>query len=80
MDTVNSLATELGAQPHEVAAFGDLGQIGYDTPLDEADVKAIRESWGPAPVELPEHVRNHQADRVLDDLAQIVDRAGYGEQ
>ena len=43
--TIASLAAEYGAQPHELAAFADLGTMPQDAPLDEETVSMIRENW-----------------------------------
>ncbi len=49
MNTIASLAAELGAQPYEIAAFGDLGPMAYDVPLNPDDEDMIREAWASAP-------------------------------
>jgi hypothetical protein len=43
--TLAELARELGAQPHEVAAFGDLGNVKDTDLIDTEDAHAIREAW-----------------------------------
>ena len=54
MATINSLAAEFKCQPHEVAAFGDLGNFPQWQELD-ADVEAaIREAWALNPDPKPD--------------------------
>lgn len=47
--SVNDLAHEFGAQPHEVATFGDLGDPPWDTPLDPDTEAMVREAWAAHP-------------------------------
>lgn len=46
MASINSLAEEFGVQPHEVAAFADLGIFPQWAELDDDTIQAIREAWG----------------------------------
>lgn len=49
MTTIAELAREFGCEPHEVAAFADLGRVPDDTELGSATEAMIRETWIPAP-------------------------------
>jgi hypothetical protein len=53
MATITSLAVEFGAQPHEVAAFANLGDHPQDAELDPDIETAIRKAW-----EAPEDMWN----------------------
>ena len=81
MSTIRDLAREFNAQPHEVKAFA-----GLDTWVDgdelPADIEAvIREAWATAPEGPPDVATdNRNADAVLVELADVVDRAGYDEE
>ncbi len=78
-DTIASLAVEFNAQPYEVAAFADLGDIPQDQPLSDEDAAMIREAWeiasDLAPVDTA--TENRQTDDVLFALAEVVFGAGY---
>ena len=77
MATINSLAAEFNAQPHEVAAFGDLGDLAHDAELNADTETMIREAWAAAPE--PDFIdavtENRREDAVLDEVAEVVDRA-----
>jgi len=45
MTTIAEFAVEHHAQPYEVAAFFDLGNVADDTELDSADEPWMREAW-----------------------------------
>lgn len=78
MTSINALAAELGAQPHEVAAFADLdADASWTDDLDPDTEAMIRQAWAAAPdgVDVAAESRNEEA--VLDDVREIVDRAGY---
>lgn len=79
--TIASLAADLNAQPHEVAAFANLGQTAQDAPLDAETETMIREAWAAAPqsdaIDAASENRNEEA--VLDALAEVVDSAGYDD-
>lgn len=78
MTTIASLANELGCQPYELAAFADLGNMPQDQEIDREKEAMIREAWAQAP-EGPVDARaeNLAEERVLDDVAEILDRSGY---
>lgn len=57
--TLAELARELGAQPYEVAAFGDLGDVPDDYYLSTEDAHEIREAWERAEPE-PRECRRDQ--------------------
>lgn len=49
MSSIRELAHEFNAQPHEVAAFADLGWPYDETePLDAEDEAFIRDAWAAA--------------------------------
>lgn len=77
--TIASLAAEFSVQPHELAAFADLGAAPQDEPLPLDEEAMIREAWAaaPAPQCIDARAENDNADRVLDAMADVVDRAGY---
>lgn len=77
--TLATLAAEFNAQPHEVAAFADLGQTAQDEPLDGDTEAMIREAWAaaPAPGGIDATAENRNTDAALDALADVVDSAGY---
>lgn len=81
MTTIADLAREFGAQPHEIAAFADLGRDYSDTAELTPDTEAmIREAWAAAhegPVDTATENRNEEA--VLDELERVVEDAGYDE-
>jgi hypothetical protein len=79
--TIASLAAEFNAQPHEVAAFADLGDTDQSAPLDEDTEAMIREAWAKAPVagSIDASAENRNTDAVLDALADVVDSAGYDD-
>jgi hypothetical protein len=82
MDTIASLAAQYGMQPHELAAFADLGQTPQqDVALDDDVVLMIHEALACAPA--PQHIdavtENADTDAVLDALAEVVDGAGYDD-
>lgn len=79
MATIAGLAAELHAQPHEVAAFADLGSYPQDAELSAETEAMIREAWAmdPSVGELSTEEQNRAEDHVMDEVAHIVDRAGY---
>jgi hypothetical protein len=80
MTTIADLAREFNAQPYEVAAFADLGDVRDSFELDADTEAAIREAWAsvtPLPGEISVSEQNRAEDHLLDDVAEIVDRAGY---
>jgi hypothetical protein len=81
MDTIASLAARYGMQPHELAAFADLGQMRQDAPLSADTIEMIHEALAAAPA--PQHIdavtENADTDAVLDALADVVDGAGYDD-
>lgn len=80
MTTLADLAHEFNAQPYEVAAFGDLGAVPDDFELDGDTESAIREAWAstaPLPGELSVVEQDRAEDHLFDEVADIVDRAGY---
>lgn len=78
MTTIRDLAREFNAQPYEIAAFADLNR-GYDetAELDTDTETMIREAWAAAPDYASTAEQNRRETAVLDELAHIVDRAGY---
>ncbi len=41
MTTIAQIARATGSQPHEIAALLDLGPVGHDTSLDDAQVAIV---------------------------------------
>lgn len=78
MTTIASLAQEFGAQPEEVAAFADLvWPYDQSAELDTETEEMIREAWSLAEVVVSAATANRDEDRLMDEVADIVDRAGY---
>lgn len=78
MATVNSLAVEFSAQPHEVAAFADLGTVDHSVELDQDTESAIRAAWASVPIDtIDTEVENQNEDAVLDALYGVIEDAGY---
>jgi hypothetical protein len=76
MTTIADLAHEFNAQPHEIAAFGDLGNMPQDAELDADTEAAIREAWDSVSAEMTTAEQNAAEDRVLEDVAEIIDGPG----
>jgi hypothetical protein len=81
MDTIASLAARYGMQPHELAAFADLGQMRQDVPLSADTVEMIHEALAaaPAPQYIDAVTENADTDAVIGTLAELVDGAGYDD-
>lgn len=77
MATIASIAAEFGAQPHEVAAFADLGQTPQDAELDAETEDMIREAWAMTPEYRTTAEVNRSEDLLMDGVAEILDGAGY---
>lgn len=80
MATITSLAAEFNAQPYEVAAFADLGNMAEDAELDADTEAMIREAWAQTGDYVTTAEMNRREERVLDEVAEILDRAGYDDE
>jgi len=79
MTTIESLAQEFSTQPYELRAFADdlLDGLG-DTDEIPADAETtLREALAMVPAEMSTEQQNRAEDAVLDEVAEVVDGAGY---